>query len=116
MNENEQVEKKFDIEREVVRTLVVDAARNGVARNPDTPKILHQCGTRFDFSNPRKIVVNDKKRNLRFTMTMCPDTDDKTVDYNWNLVFDRNDGRKIKKLMNSERWRSAVERIHSQIT
>ena len=114
-NEN-QKPKRLDIAKEVVRSMVVDAAKHGIVRNPNRPEIKHHCGTRFDFSNARKIVVNDKKRNLRFTMTVGNDSDATTIDYNWTLTFQRNDDRKIRQLLNSDRWKSAVDRISSQLS
>ena len=96
-----------DVTKEIVRTLVVDAVNNGSRRDANRPQIIHHCGTRFDLTHKNKIVVNDKKLNLRMVLSQVGD--------DWSLEFLRNNERKVRKLMNSKRWESAVNRIHANL-
>lgn len=108
--------RKLDIAKEIVRAMVVDAFNHGKDQNTKTGKSagIRHCGTNFRFVNQNTVVVNDKKKNLRFTLTA---TKSSTSDqYGWNLEFHRNDERKVKKLLNSSRWKSAVDRISAAMS
>lgn len=94
--------------KEIVRTLVVDAVNHGTRRTPGMA-VIHHCGTRFDATKKDQIVINDKKLNLRAVLTRNDAAD-------WSLQFlTKCDDRKLRRLMNSKRWESAINRIHESL-
>jgi len=107
MNTNDDLQKKpANPTKELVKSMVVDAKNFGTPLSPRS-KMIHHCGTNFDFTNKNRIVVNDKKRNLRFTAELSGE--------DFEINFQRNDEVKLMTMIKSDRWKSAIDRIVGQI-
>lgn len=103
---NELHQKPANPTKELVKYLIIDAKTFGTPLSPRS-KMIHHCGTNFDFTNKNRIVMNDKKRNLRFTAELSGN--------DFEVTFQRNDEVKLMNMIRSDRYKSAIDRIVGQI-
>lgn len=91
-----------DLLKEIVRPIIIYAYTN-----PDRykDKVHYLCGTKFDFSNQKKIHINDKKKDINFEVVFNKDKTD------FEIIGFRNGNKKLKKLLNCSRWKHAIEGI-----
>jgi hypothetical protein len=89
--------------KQIVQTIIVHAKNN-----PDRIEgnVHFVSGTKFTFEN-KVIHVLDKKRNIKFDV-FSDGTDIVVSEL-------RNDDKKLKKLLNSSRWKSAVDSISKNL-
>lgn len=100
-NEELPVLKGEDLLKEIVKPIVSYAMKNPT-RMINNVHIL--CGTKFTFF-PKLIKIYDKKRNIKLDIVYdIPNKD-------FKVVTERNGEKKLKKLLNSDRWKSAIEGI-----